>query len=617
MSRKLGQSIRVAVLGLFLGWCHNVVAAVHDMAAEFSTASNPNGVWTYGYMTASQFGFTNEQFITTGASGGFVAYDMVGNSGGAGADGWTTGFGFPFAGVWSLPPTASVVAPYPGLTDFPSAEGDNPDYPNGIVGGHGPNCNFCSGWYAVKYTATTNEIVDFSADIWQTAIYPNVPPNPLFGGATRSQQILLQKQSGSTYTDLLRTPLVSRHGVINRDGTPEHTAADAPEPGKAESYPTVQDEINASIANSARPNEVRLTGVSLNAGESIIISYAPYDGENHVGFLGFNAVARSGADRVTNTRWDLATDWSTSGASATGVGPNAAWSYGMLRNGSFSAFDTMVFGLPAEDEGTPERERHGWGTPEAGWFAAEAETVPEGPITPGIMKDSNGVNSITGGFESGSYTLPPTGDWTGGKVLLHTPSTEVDADETSVIRWTAPLSMSVDASGGLWRGTLPDETDRRHQFSLRHNGSEIASGTIEELGFDCGAGDTNSACPVEFDLSNIAVLAGDTLDLEISPLSTGGSPDGDYNSDGIVDAADYVYWRKNDGTQGGYDTWAANYGETGGSGGSASPSFVGVDFTIVATGSGVGSAAPEPTASILVLISGVILTLVWRRRNYP
>jgi len=37
---------------------------------------------------------------------------------------------------------------------------------------------------------------------------------------------------------------------------------------------------------------------------------------------------------------------------------------------------------------------------------------------------------------------------------------------------------------------------------------------------------------------------------------------GDFNSDGIVDAADYVVWRRNDGTQAGYDTWRSHFGET-------------------------------------------------------
>jgi hypothetical protein len=37
---------------------------------------------------------------------------------------------------------------------------------------------------------------------------------------------------------------------------------------------------------------------------------------------------------------------------------------------------------------------------------------------------------------------------------------------------------------------------------------------------------------------------------------------GDYNQNGTVDAADYVVWRKNDGTPAGYDTWRANFGAT-------------------------------------------------------
>jgi len=31
-----------------------------------------------------------------------------------------------------------------------------------------------------------------------------------------------------------------------------------------------------------------------------------------------------------------------------------------------------------------------------------------------------------------------------------------------------------------------------------------------------------------------------------------------------VDAADYALWRKNDGTQNGYNTWRANFGRTAG-----------------------------------------------------
>ena len=41
---------------------------------------------------------------------------------------------------------------------------------------------------------------------------------------------------------------------------------------------------------------------------------------------------------------------------------------------------------------------------------------------------------------------------------------------------------------------------------------------------------------------------------------------GDYNQNGVVDAADYVVWRKNFGTQASYDIWRAHFGQTAGSG---------------------------------------------------
>jgi hypothetical protein len=41
---------------------------------------------------------------------------------------------------------------------------------------------------------------------------------------------------------------------------------------------------------------------------------------------------------------------------------------------------------------------------------------------------------------------------------------------------------------------------------------------------------------------------------------------GDFNTDGTVDSADYVVWRKTGGTQDGYNLWRAHYGQTAGSG---------------------------------------------------
>jgi hypothetical protein len=50
----------------------------------------------------------------------------------------------------------------------------------------------------------------------------------------------------------------------------------------------------------------------------------------------------------------------------------------------------------------------------------------------------------------------------------------------------------------------------------------------------------------------------------VVPDPTG--PPGDFNHDGIVDAADYVVWRKIDGIPAGYKLWRTNFGRTAGSG---------------------------------------------------
>jgi hypothetical protein len=57
----------------------------------------------------------------------------------------------------------------------------------------------------------------------------------------------------------------------------------------------------------------------------------------------------------------------------------------------------------------------------------------------------------------------------------------------------------------------------------------------------------------------------------------------DLNGDGVVDAADYVLWRENDGSQAGYDAWRANFARTTGAG-------LPVDVAV-----------PEPAGRILLL----------------
>ena len=81
---------------------------------------------------------------------------------------------------------------------------------------------------------------------------------------------------------------------------------------------------------------------------------------------------------------------------------------------------------------------------------------------------------------------------------------------------------------------------------------------------------------------------------------------GDFNNDGTVDAADYVVWRKNDGTQAGYDAWRANFGASLGPGsGSTLPSA-----------EPLSTAVPEPPAVLFASIGLGVLLLPHRRSTH-
>jgi hypothetical protein len=69
--------------------------------------------------------------------------------------------------------------------------------------------------------------------------------------------------------------------------------------------------------------------------------------------------------------------------------------------------------------------------------------------------------------------------------------------------------------------------------------------------------------------------------------------DGDYDGNGVVDAGDYVWWRKNDGGADGYNTWRTNFGRTG----------------AAAAGAAVAS-VPEPMSE-MILAFGAVIFATW------
>jgi hypothetical protein len=101
-------------------------------------------------------------------------------------------------------------------------------------------------------------------------------------------------------------------------------------------------------------------------------------------------------------------------------------------------------------------------------------------------------------------------------------------------------------------------------------------------------------------IASMETTAGSAPSLTIEYTLPGLS--GDFNNNGAADAADYVVWRKNDGSQDGYNTWHTNFGTTSDTGsGTASANEL------------PSSAVPEPT-SVLLLVFGLVF--VHSRRLY-
>jgi hypothetical protein len=78
---------------------------------------------------------------------------------------------------------------------------------------------------------------------------------------------------------------------------------------------------------------------------------------------------------------------------------------------------------------------------------------------------------------------------------------------------------------------------------------------------------------------------------------------GDFDSYGVVDAADYIVWRKSKGTPTDYNTWRANMGVAYGSGSGDS------------SGTTDALAVPEPGAVVLGLMAIVVMAVQSRRRH--
>ena len=254
--------------------------------------------------------------------------------------------------------------------------------------------------------------------------------------------------------------------------------------------------------------------------------------------------------------WDLAADFSKTN------NPNQAWSYGWQAEvgATFTLFDARRVDLGTNTV----------------WY--------ETALYPASNDHSAHLWKNETGAESGG--IPD--QW----VSLH--AGPFSGIQPAVARWTSPVAGTVTVEGVFAEHVGGPPTD----VHIQHNGLTI----WERLGYT-----TDEPFSIVLE-----VTEGDTLDWMASGVHTGGNTPlaasvglmfaGDYNADGIIDAADYTVWRDNmgqtvvpgtgaDGDGDGYIGlkdylfWKNHFGN-------------GADLTATS-----GTPVPEPTTLLLVLMA--------------
>ncbi len=172
------------VLAAFVGvsFAGPATAAVYDAAADFSTASNPNGVWTYGRGTIGSFTPLSHSTSFT-ALAGTVTFDEWGTAGGP----------FLTPSIFANH-TASVLDPSYDAVTFA-----NLSVPVGFAGVHpGPSASFL-----LQFTAPVTSAYNYSIDVRRADMRPagdGVGATVVAGASTLLARTVLPAVFGSSTT---------------------------------------------------------------------------------------------------------------------------------------------------------------------------------------------------------------------------------------------------------------------------------------------------------------------------------------------------------------------------------------------------------------------------------
>jgi hypothetical protein len=166
---------------------------------------------------------------------------------------------------------------------------------------------------------------------------------------------------------------------------------------------------------------------------------------------------------------------------------------------------------------------------------------------------------------------------------------------TDDLNWNSLSDQNLNpVSGGNDPGETWDESPNVGPNSLGETfllgGTTLSPGGVLDLGTAYNEGMIDNGLSLSlYDLNSNSVI-------ETLIQYNAGGIDGDHNEDGVVNAADYVFWRDTMGDTPRYNLWKENFGATSGSGAS-------------------NSAIPEPRTIVLGMIASLLFTHTRRKRQ--
>ena len=240
-----------------------------------------------------------------------------------------------------------------------------------------------------------------------------------------------------------------------------------------------------------------------------------------------------------------------------------------------------------------------------------------------VLTDEPGGSIGFSSFLKENFLVPVTANYSGGAPAnaAATPNYRLRLEISKISIWGGEHSSSFSSIPLVWDETTPGHLSQSQSLQLPITNDFNEAAAYDQLVWDPADYDVplaglNDAFTRTFDILVVDNMGDlrflDGIEVEgrvklVYDAIPGAGVDGDYNDDGTVDAADYVVFRKNEGTtntlendpNGGtidqrqYNTFRENFGETEG-------------------GSGLGGAVPEPNTGLLLLTA--LVSLLGRKR---